>query len=117
MRDRRQHRIYKIHRNENFWGTCYHLIFDKGEGLMSVALEGDGQANISNLSVLPDSRNKGLGTFMLRYAEKLAKKCGMRCISAQVEDGRNELLKWYEDRGYTIENLPIENYTSVEKYF
>ena len=118
--ERRQHRIYKIHKEEKWWGDLYRLVFDKGNGLVTVRVEKHRkEVFFSDLSVIDMERNKGLGSSILKYVERLTKKEGYSLIQACVEAERTDLLKWYEKRGFKVqEDADIDNdyYKLIEKY-
>ena len=117
MEERRQHRIYKIHRNEWPWGISYELIFDKGNGLASLSFEnGCPGSFLSSLSVLEEKRRKGLGSYILRYCEKLSKTNGKVFVQAYVDPEYPHNLEWYKKRGYKEINNPENNhYILIEK--
>lgn len=117
--ERRQHRIFKIHGNIWPWGKTYDLLFDKGNGIVQVCLtDGDNVVFINGISVIEKYRCHGLGTAMLRYVERLAKKEGRNLLQLYV-DPEPEFkgnLNWYSKRGfYEAGNACEGHYIVMEK--
>ena len=82
------------------------LLFRDGESLWAcVALtdKGDGLVYLGLLTVEPGRQRSGLGKMMLAAAEDHgARELGARRIEMTVIIQRDELIAWYQRRGYTM---------------
>jgi ribosomal protein S18 acetylase RimI-like enzyme len=61
----------------------------------------DEKLYLGMLSVLPHLQAKGIGRQLLQAAESLAKELNYTAISMTVISSRQQLIEWYERRGYT----------------
>ena len=88
---------------ETFW---FRSSSNAAVGAVYVYLDDPQSAYISNLSVLEDARNKGLGTEMLNYLVKFCKYNKFRQVFLRVIDDswmhewyrRNDFYDWYDDK-------------------
>lgn len=62
----------------------------------------DGVWYLAMLSVSPDRQDAGLGTQVLAAAEDHARAAGARRIRMSVIHQRDELIAWYQRRGYVL---------------
>lgn len=60
---------------------------------------------ICDISVRPEARGKGCGTFMLSWLEGEARRLGQKEISLHVFGHNQGAIKLYERAGYEITNL------------
>ena len=82
---------------------------NKAVGAVYVYLDDKQSAYISNLSVLEDARNKGLGTEMLNYLINFCKYNRYRQVFLRVINDswmhewykRNKFYDWYDDNEYS----------------
>lgn len=84
-------------------GNTHLLLAFAGEKLVASAkLEAKGAAAYFGMfAVDPHSQGKGYGRTVLAYAEGYAKsELGARCVQMEVIVQREELIAWYERRGY-----------------
>ena len=74
---------------------------DKGitEGCVFLENRGD-QLYLGMLSVDPDLQARGTGKELMRAAEEFARQQGCHSIIMRVIHLRNELIEWYQRRGY-----------------
>lgn len=77
-------------------------------GYYSLLLRGNGECELSNLSVLPEYRHQGIGGSLLRHAADTAR--GLQCtvINLGIVEENIRLRKWYEGHGAV--------HTGTEKY-
>jgi ribosomal protein S18 acetylase RimI-like enzyme len=79
------------------------LGFD-GDGLLAACVylrkEASGDCYLGMLTVDPGRQNEGLGRSMLAHAEQVARASGCARMRMTVIDLREELIAWYERRGY-----------------
>ena len=85
------------------------------DGLLFIAAEGsaivgsvmagfDGHRGwIYSMAVTPEYRTKGLGSRLLKHAEKELKKRGAPKINLQVMPDNEGVVKFYEKNGYNVE--------------
>jgi len=79
------------------------LLRDEGELVGCVWLEpvGDSEAwYVGMVTVRPDLQDRGLGRMLLQAAEREAAGEGARTVRMTVISIREELIAWYERRGY-----------------
>lgn len=58
------------------------------------------QAMLGRVVVLPECRNKGIGTFVVKEAEKWAKELGFHTA---VVESRDNKMPFYEKMGYVAD--------------
>lgn len=106
---------YVVHRNTWIWGRTWEIITEDGVGIIKVSEDEDSIA-LSGLSVLPDHRRKGIGTLLIREAERIVKEeIGDADICLSVETENEELIDWYRRLGYHILGRDQE-YTDMMKF-
>lgn len=80
------------------------LVWARGDGALDacVLLERQGdKAYLGMLTVAPELQNAGWGRMMLAQAENwVAREWGARRVEMTVISVREELIAWYERRGY-----------------
>ena len=78
-----------IHSNITNWGHAWHIVTTDGKALISINLDNEDPHRFYfyGLSVSQDIRNKGIGTEMLKAAEKLS-----------IENGGNVFRKSYRGK-------------------
>ncbi len=71
----------------------------------------NGKMYLGMLSVNPEIQAKGIGKEIMAAAEEYARQQGCQAMFMQVISLRNELIAWYERKGYhkTGEIQPFEN--------
>ena len=69
-------------------------------GCVAVELDGAGHGMISMLAVSPEAQNAAVGRALLADAERLAADGGASVAKMTVIRQRDELIAWYERRGY-----------------
>jgi len=75
-------------------------------GLLSVAVRG-GEANIVFLSVYPEYQGTGVGSALLRAADKFADKRGLPFLRASTTNDDIPLLYFYQRHGFTIYEVGV----------
>ena len=85
------------------------------DDMLYVALEGDRVAGtimagydghrgwIYSLAVLPEFRNRGIATELLRHAERMLAKTGCMKINLQVLESNAAVTEFYQKNGYRVE--------------
>ena len=68
-------------------------------GYYSLQLQDKGECELSNLSVLPEYRHRGIGTELLRHAAATAKEQGCTVINLGIVEENRVLREWYERNG------------------
>ena len=68
-------------------------------GYYSLQLQDGGECELSNLSVLPEYRHRGIGTELLRHAAATAKEQGCTVINLGIVEENRVLREWYERNG------------------
>ena len=81
-------------------------------GLRSVVLVGTCMAGyeglrgwINYLSVAPDCRRSGLGTELMDKAARLLRKAGCPKINLQVRSNNDEVIAFYRNLGYKVDEV------------
>lgn len=59
---------------------------------------------IYSLAVVPDERHRGIGTQLVRHLENLLRKRGCLKLNLQVRSDTSDVVAFYEQLDYTIEN-------------
>jgi ribosomal protein S18 acetylase RimI-like enzyme len=57
-------------------------------------------AFLDELYVIPAARGQGLGRAALRYAEEMCREDGIRALHLEVEHGKPDTYRLYEDTGF-----------------
>ncbi len=68
-------------------------------GYYSLFLKNGGECELGNLSVLPEYRHRGIGTALLRHAERTAREHGCRVMRLSIVEENRVLRDWYERNG------------------
>lgn len=97
-------RRFIVHRNEWIWGRTWVIVCEDGSGIIKISQDEDDGVVLSGLSVLPDHRRKGIGTSLVREAERIVKKeIGEgEDITMSVESWNKELIGWYMKLGFCV---------------
>ena len=107
---------YVVHRNEWIWGRTWVIIAEDGAGIVKVS-EDEDDVVLSGLSVLPDHRGKGIGTSLIREAERIVREeIGDADICLSVESQNKDLIEWYERLGYYSDVDQESDYADLVKY-
>ena len=77
-----------------------YLVGRKIVGYYSLALQDDGSAELSNLSVLPEYRHRGIGAKLMTSAMLKAKTFGKSVMKLGIVEENQVLRKWYEGFGF-----------------
>ncbi len=89
--------------------------FAAGDGLFFVALNAqavvgtvmagyDGHRGwIYSLAVVPEYRNKGIGSALMGHAERKLSSLGCLKVNLQIMDGNEPVQQFYQANGYQIE--------------
>lgn len=95
---------YVIHRNKWIWGKTWVIVAEGGIGLIKISQDPEDGVVLSGLSVLPDHRGKGIGTSLVREAERIVKEeIGEgEDITLSVESWNKELIGWYTKLGFSV---------------
>lgn len=91
------------HLNKWWWGFSVKVITEDAHGFVSIQFDDSMPKTcyVSNLSVIEESRNKGIATLLLNECEKLAKQYNRNEIRISAE--KNSWVKqWYKKLGYKI---------------
>ena len=99
-----------VHKNTWSWGTDIKIIADGGKGFVELQLITDKDYThractygyIGGLSVLPECRNKGLGSSVLQTAEIMTLEAGRNNVYLKVDLDKPENKDFYEKRGYSV---------------
>ena len=74
----------------------------------------DGCASfIFKLSVLKSHRKRGIGTMLLKHAEKTLKGCGKKDVSLFIKSGNKALLNYYKKLGFKKAKTYTEMYKAL----
>jgi ribosomal protein S18 acetylase RimI-like enzyme len=76
------------------------LLSDRLVGCVELKSNDDGSAYIGMLTVNPFLQNSGIGARLLNHAELVAAEKGASFAKMTVIDIRQELIAWYERKGY-----------------
>ena len=92
-----------IHSNITNWGHAWHIVTTDGKALISINLDNEDPHRFYfyGLSVSQDIRNKGIGTEMLKAAEKLSIENGGNVFRLNIEKPKKDwLYNFYIKNGY-----------------
>lgn len=64
---------------------------------------------VSNMAVNPTYRGRGVGSWMLAQAEKLAQEQGLKKVALQVAIESQSARRLYESSGYKVKALQLES--------
>ena len=105
-----------VHRNEWIWGKTWIIITEDGSGIIKISQDPDDGVVLSGLSVLPDFRHKGIGTELMKEAERIVhEEIGANeDITLFVESRCKELIGWYSWLGYSAYDYD-NDYTEMIK--
>lgn len=92
----------EIERQPEYWKAVY-----DGSKLIGVAVgTDDGRKGwINRLAVLPEYRNHGLGTSLVRSLEEEFDKKGIKIIGILIEGDNPESMVFFEKRGYVDHDI------------
>ena len=68
-------------------------------GYYSLLLQGHGECELGNLSVLPEYRHSGIGGKLLQHSMKTARELGCTVMNLSIAEENTVLRKWYEHYG------------------
>lgn len=106
----------KIHRNDWIWGKTWVIVCDDGSGIIKISQDPEEGVVLSGLSVLPENRNRGIGTELVKEAEKIVQdEIGEEEICLCVESWNKDLIRWYERLGYFVLGPGEYGYTDMIK--
>lgn len=106
----------KIHRNKWIWGMAWVIVCDDGSGIIKISQDPEEGVILSGLSVLPESRNQGIGTKLVKEAERIVQnEIGEKEICLCVESWNKDLIGWYESLGYSVLGPGEYGYTDMIK--
>ena len=77
-------------------------------GYCSLLIKQDGECELSNLSVLPEYRHRGIGTALLMHSISTAREHHCGIMRWSIVEENTVLRKWYEQNGAV--------HTGTEKY-
>jgi ribosomal protein S18 acetylase RimI-like enzyme len=63
---------------------------------------------VENIYVKDDARNKGYGRKLLKFAEDICKKNGLRILQLDVSIHHQAALKLYKSEGYSVASYRME---------
>ncbi len=92
--------------------TCYDSDHTSG----SPFLDRDGVGHIGQFGVEPSVQRRGIGTFLLDYAEAHARQIGLEEVALDTAESARHLIDWYLRLGYRfIEYVSwdVTNYRSI----
>lgn len=97
-------RRFIVHRNEWIWGRTWVIITEDGAGIIKISQDPEDGVVLFGLSVLPEFRHKGIGTSLMKEAERIVKEeIGEgEDITLSVESWNKELIGWYSWLGYSV---------------
>ncbi|MEI1373691.1 GNAT family N-acetyltransferase [Nostoc sp. UHCC 0926] len=78
-------------------------------------VQGNRHAHIFILYVVPEHRQRGIGTALMRYVENWAIQRGDRQIGLQVFQSNKPALNLYNQLGYQTQSLWMVKFLSAEK--
>ena len=94
-----------IHSNDTNWGHVWHIVTTDGKGMITIELGDDDKKRFYfyGLSVTPDLRRKGVGTELLKAAEKLSMENGGNVFRLNVDKPKKDwLYDFYINNGYEV---------------
>ena len=77
-------------------------------GYYSLLLKKDDECELSNLSVLPEYRHRGIGASLLKHAVRTAREHHCKVMRLSIVEENTVLRNWYEQNGAV--------HTGTEKY-
>jgi ribosomal protein S18 acetylase RimI-like enzyme len=97
-------RRFIIHHNKWIWGRTWVIVCEGGIGLIKISQDPEDGVVLSGLSVLPEFRHKGIGTKLIKEAEKIIKEeIGEgEDITLSVESWNKDLIGWYTKLGFSV---------------
>jgi ribosomal protein S18 acetylase RimI-like enzyme len=106
---------YVVHRNEWIWGKTWMIITEDKAGIIKISQDEEDGVVLSGLSVLPEFRHKGIGTELVKEAERIVRdEIEEEEICLCVESWNKDLIGWYERLGYQVYDCGRE-YTEMIK--
>lgn len=93
-----------VHRNEWIWGRTWVIVCEDGSGIIKISRDKEDGVVLSGLSVLPESRGKGIGTELMKEAERIVhEEIGANeNITLSVESRNKKLIGWYTKLGFSV---------------
>ena len=106
----------RIHKNKWIWGRTWVIVCEDGSGIIKVSQDPEDGVILSGLSVLPENRNQGIGTELVKEAERIVQdEIGEEEICLSVESWNKDLMGWYERLGYFVLGPGEDGYTVMMK--
>ena len=68
-------------------------------GYYSLLLKKDNECELSNLSVLPEYRHRGIGAALLKHAVRIAREHHCKVMRLSIVEENTVLRNWYEQNG------------------
>lgn len=103
MEDLANQELYAAHLQGNIAGVItLNQQFDPAYDTANWQYTGDLFAVVHRLCVAPDAQGKGVGTQMMRMAEVMLRKRGMKSIRLDAFSKNPYALRMYEKLGYSI---------------
>ena len=95
---------FVIHDNIWWWGRTISIIKDDGLASVSVQFDKDypETAFIKGLTVHPSVRQQGIGTELLKEAERVARKNNVSFMELDADIKNQWLQCWYKKNGFEI---------------
>ncbi len=82
-------------------GALVGFAFAEVERIETRDASGPGSSWIHELYVMPEARRSGMGSALVRAAEKFLEKRGGGRIAVRVESGNEDALRFWERRNFT----------------
>jgi len=98
------------------WGKSWTIIMDDVAVVDLQFMNGYRYAWLCDLKVWQKFQHQGIGTMLMKTAEKIAKENGFDEIHLKVEKEKDFLVKWYEKFGYKI-IIEEDDYLYMRKIF
>ena len=106
-----------IHDNSWWWGRTINIISDDGLAHLLVQFDKDypETAFLRGLMVHPSARRKGIGTELMKEAERISRENGIKEMELDADLKAGWLVGWYERLGFG-EILMYEYEVKMKKF-
>lgn len=107
---------YTVHVTSWWWGDDIVILTKSGEGMIELQYENSSPntAYLQGLSVLCDSRRKGIGRILVSQCEEFARQDGKLFSTLSVDFSYEWLVDWYKRMGYTILRVNEHTYDMIK---